>query len=158
MSLDALPYEQTDWNKEVRDNDQVLDATDFNANDTLVSTGSAWIGKSVSEMKTWLGVPSKIYKALINTTGTNPPVPSVLKNTFSGDLTWSRSDVGLLILTSSSSEFTDDKTLVYATMRRSSRSTITVVESSSEVDIRLYNDSDVLADGLDFFISIEVYD
>ena len=121
-------------------------------------SGFGLVEKSVSEMKTLLGLPSKIYKALINTTGTNPPVPLVLKNTFSGDLTWSRSDVGLLTLTSSNSEFTDDKTLVYATMRRSSRSTVTVVESSGEIDIRLYNDSDVLADGLDFFISIEVYE
>ena len=60
MSLKNLSYEQTDWNTETRDNDKVLDATDFQ--DSIpYSDGSVWTGKSVSEMKTLLGLPVDKY-------------------------------------------------------------------------------------------------
>ena len=58
MSLSNLSYEQTDWNTETKDNDQILDATDFQ--DSIpYSDGSAWTGKSTSELKTLLGISSE---------------------------------------------------------------------------------------------------
>lgn len=128
----------------------ILYKTKVNGVDVLIS-------KSVSEMKSLLGVPDKIYKVYLNTTGTNIDA-RVIKNTFSGDLTWSRSDVGVLSLISANSELTDDKTIVHCQMRRTSLGTIVVAEDHYETIFRLYNNSGVLADGLDFFLTIEVYE
>ena len=59
----SLSYEQVDWNKEVQDQDDVLKASDTESGDFAQSDGTNWIPKSVSEMKTLLGVPNKVYRA-----------------------------------------------------------------------------------------------
>lgn len=113
--------------------------------------------QSVAEARSLLGLPSKVYKAYINTTSTTID-PREIENTFLGALTWSRSDVGVLSLVSADSELTDDKTIIHCTMRRTSLATIVVAEDHYETIFRLYNNSGVLTDGLDFFLTIEVYE
>ena len=141
-----------------------LDANDFDAGsyfkveDDGSGTNNVFVPKTIAEMKADLGLPTKTYKALINTTGTNAPVVAILFNNFSGSLTWARSDVGVLTLTSADNELTADKTLIYLTMRRTSLATIVVAEDAHESIFKLYNNAGTLADGLDFFVSIEVYD
>ena len=124
---------------------------------TTVASVPVLISKTVAEMKTVLGLPSKVYKAYINTTSTTID-PREIENTFDGTLTWSRSDVGVLSLVSADSEFTDDKTIIHCTMRRTSLATIVVAEDHYEIIFRLYNNAGALTDGLDFFLTIEVYE
>lgn len=56
----------------------------------------------------------KLYVALIDQAGTNPPSEqTVLINTFTGAITWSRSSAGVYVLNSAGSEFTLGKTAVF---------------------------------------------
>ena len=58
------------------------------------------------------GATYKIYRALLNQTGTNAPVAVVHENTFASALTWTYNDVGDYILTSVGNEFIQPKTTV----------------------------------------------
>ena len=51
------------------------------------------------------------YSAILNQSGTNDPVATVLKNDFSQTLTWSRDSQGIYALTSSAAAFDSNKTI-----------------------------------------------
>ena len=54
----------------------------------------------------------KVYRALLTQTGTDAPLPIVLENTLSGDLTWSYNAAGSYGATLVG-EFTADKTFIF---------------------------------------------
>ncbi len=58
-----------------------------------------------------LNLSYKVYTALLNQTGTQPPVPTILENTL-GDIVWSRSSTGLYEATLMNA-FTVNKTISF---------------------------------------------
>ena len=49
---------------------------------------------TVADFAAQVGVPYKVYTALLTQSGTSAPVATVLENTLSGTITWSYSSVG----------------------------------------------------------------
>lgn len=63
--------------------------------DFLQRKAGAWANRTVSQVKTDLGVPTYArYVALLSQTGTDAPVATVLENTLGGTVVWTRNDVG----------------------------------------------------------------
>ncbi len=63
-----------------------------------------------------VGLPYKVYVALLNQTGTSDPVATILENTFSGvTFTWTRDSAGVYRVTCNGTPFTTDKTTVFLT-------------------------------------------
>lgn len=117
--------------------------------------------QSISEVKSLLGLPSKVYKAFVDCNGTSTPTVTVIKNSFSGTLTWTYSETGVVTLTSGSSEFTINKILILATVNRST--TDRTVEVSRDnvngalITFKTFQTDGNAVDSVDFFVSIEVY-
>lgn len=160
----SLPYEQVDWNKEVQDQDDVLRASDTESGDFAQSDGTKWIPKSVSEMKTLLGLPSKVYKAFVNCSSTSNPTITVIKNTLESDVTWTRDEPGYYTIAVKvagvpSGEFTSGKTIALA-QPKSSNSVFMVSASVGTNSINFLTGAEdgTLTDSLDFYVSIEVYE
>ena len=124
-------------------------------------TGFGLVEKSVSEVKTLLGLPSKVYKAFVNCSSTSNPTVTVIKNTLTSDIAWTRDDTGTYTLAvtsegSPSGEFTSNKTIALCNAKFSDF-TIGVFLATSSIGFYTYNASGDLADSLDFYVSIEVY-
>jgi hypothetical protein len=101
----------------------------------------------------------KIYSALLNQTGTNNPVDTVLENTL-GNIVWTRGGVGYYIATLSGS-FTTNKTTVLFGNPLYSLPPIDIISnlgSINSVDINVISNG-VLTDSLlsNTFIEIRVY-
>jgi hypothetical protein len=56
----------------------------------------------------------KVYTALLNQSGTDAPVPTVLENTL-GEIIWTRNSVGFYTATSSFARFVLNKTICFTT-------------------------------------------
>ena len=158
MSLRNLPYEQTDWNTETRESDQTLDATEFNANDTLVSTGSAWVGKSVSEMKTLLGLPL-VYEAFVDCSAGDPDITTI-KNEIGGSFVFTRGNTGYISLIISNVTLPLDKTIVLAQPFSSSILSPKVslfARGTGNFSFYCSGHDDAGSDGVDFYLTIKKY-
>ena len=57
-------------------------------------------------------LPYKVYTVILNQSGTNAPVPTVLENTFGGDIVWSYSSTGSYLGTLAGA-FTSQKTFFF---------------------------------------------
>jgi hypothetical protein len=134
---------------------------------TLTITSGATNGyvltSNVSGNATWKDLnsilPYKIYSALLNQTGTNNPVDTVLENTL-GNIVWTRGGVGYYIATLSGS-FTTNKTTVLFGNPLYSLPPIDIISnlgSINSVDINVISNG-VLTDSLlsNTFIEIRVY-
>ena len=64
--------------------------------------------------------PYKVYTALINQSGTNAPVSTVIYNDTGSTFTWNYDDVGSYIATSSSPILLSNKTVVFVTAQGNS--------------------------------------
>ena len=89
------------------------------------------------------------YTALLNQTGTNAPVPTVIKNDTGYTYTWARTSIGEYTITASGNAFTNNKTIVFMNLgdysdfpsswARTSDTVITIRTQTS--DDRLVNGS-----------------
>lgn len=83
--------------------------------DFLQRKAGAWANRTVSQVKTDLGVPTYArYVALLTQTGTDAPVATVLENTLGGTVVWTRDDVGVYYATLAGG-FVESKTVVFVT-------------------------------------------
>ena len=69
--------------------------------------------KDVAALSNAINLGYKSYTAIVTQSGLNPPVSTVLQNTIGGTFTWGYTSVGVYTLTSSSSAFTANKTIVF---------------------------------------------
>jgi hypothetical protein len=123
-----------------------------------------WVGRE--DGSAWPAVGYKEYRALISQSFTNAPVATVRIDTIGGSPVWSRSGVGVYVLTNAG-KFTTGKKSLSATQRTSFLGDpmaegiqLTVSETSPNQDIcqlNLYEDG-VANDGLlAYFFTIRVY-
>ena len=166
LKVNLLPRLDSDLVPDAAENVIELDISEL-ADDTFlykttVADVPVLISKTVAEMKAELGLPAKVYKAFVDCNGTNAPTVTVVKNTFTGTMTWSYSETGVVTLTSGSSEFTINKTVILATVNRST--TDRTVEVSRDnvngtlVTFKTFQTDGNPVDSVDFFVSIEVYE
>jgi hypothetical protein len=73
------------------------------------------------------------YTALLNQTGTNAPVATVLSSNLTGTLTWARTAQGTYTLTASVATFTANKTIVFVNPGSNLGSLITWTRTSDTV-------------------------
>ena len=149
-----LSYEQTDWNQEVRDNDQVLDATDFE--DSIpYSDGSVWTGKSASEMKTLLGLPSKLFISKLTFTNNAFAKSSVLENTFEDNWAFARDSTGTYLLASPNAVSKNFKSYHITIFAPESGINLTwAISSVGNITFYTKNDSDELTDATTLGVEI----
>lgn len=107
-----------------------------------------------------VGVQPKVYKAILNQTGTDAPVATVLVNTLGGTVVWTRGDVGAYIGTLVAA-FPGNKTIVLSTdFADPSAGYFSSCYRGTDDAIQVFSfDSDAPADDAlsGFGISIEVY-
>lgn len=105
--------------------------------------------------------PYKVYAILISQTGTNAPVvTTLLENTFTGTITWTRTSAGRYLGTIDSTEFTNLKTGFIITPVGVDLNCAMVSPTSSTVTIDTWVPSSVsFADGQlnETFLEIRVY-
>lgn len=92
-----------------------------------------------------LAIPYKIYNAILTQSGTSAPVATVLQNTLSGTIVWTRGSGGVYLGTLTGA-FTPNKTLVQATnstnkINKVSNTTANYIEISMfDTDVQDYTD------------------
>ncbi len=108
-----------------------------------------------------VGVQPKVYKAILNQTGTDAPVATVLVNTLGGTVVWTRSNPGDYAGTLAAA-FPVAKTLVWSTSQEDPSSGASVYCSpfgdTNTITLLTFS-SDALADGAitPLSVIIEVY-
>ena len=105
-------------------------------------------------IKTLNSVSYKKYVALLNQTGTAAPTSTILDNTLSGIITWSRSATGEYEGTLTG-EFTDNKTFVIITITQSGQ-VLAVRKNNNTVKVYTFTDLGVAIDGYLTNASIEI--
>jgi len=93
----------------------VTETYDINAASPVTGnpTRSATVASIAAEASA-INLGYKSYTALITQSGVTAPVATVLQNTLGGDFTWGYTSAGLYTLTSSTSAFTTNKTILFA--------------------------------------------
>ncbi len=107
-----------------------------------------------------VGVQPKVYKAILNQTGTNAPVATVLVNTLGGTVVWTRSGVGTYLATLAAA-FPADKTIIFSTspvLLEDGESSSAYAGSDDVFNVVSYSSS-VASDGVinQFSVIVEVY-
>ena len=105
-------------------------------------------------IKTYNNVSYKKYIALLNQTGTNDPTATVLENTLSSGITWSRSTTGEYEGTLTG-EFTNNKTFVLITLTQSGQ-VLAGRKTDNKVQVYTFTDLGVAIDGYLTNASIEI--
>ncbi len=166
LTLNLLPRLDSDVAPSETNNALIISLSDLEDDTILYKTKvdgvDALISKSVSEMKSLLGLPSKVYKAFVDCNGTNAPTVTILKNTFTGTMTWAWSETGVITLTSTNSEFTINKTHILASVNRlNTDRTVNVSRDNSLgalIAFKTFQTDGNAVDNVDFFLTIEVYE
>ena len=118
---------------------------------------------SIATVANSLNLGYTLYSALITQTGTNAPTAVVLQNTITGTLTWTRTQVGVYVLTSNLTPFTANKVQVFINNGGPTTtfgSTVWTRETTSYIGIKTFSQStglnadDLLSDGS---IEIRIY-
>jgi len=138
--------------------------TDKTAVDSLTPTNEGEALKAVADyvdQEIATVRPYKIYAILISQTGTNDPVvTTVLENTFTGTITWTRTSTGRYLGTIDTTEFTNLKTGFIITPISVDLNYGMFSPSSSTVTLDTWSPSSVaFADGQlnETFLEIRVY-
>jgi hypothetical protein len=92
-------------------------------------------------------ITPKIYKVLLNQTGTNAPVATVIKNNLSGLPVWSRTNPGIYRLTLNG-EFNTLNTTIYCGNQFNNTGTLIIIKaavaSANQVEIQTWRFNDLL--------------
>jgi len=115
---------------------------------------------SIATIANSLNLGYTVYSALLTQSGTAAPVATVLQNTITGTLTWTRSGVGDYLLTSNGTPFTDNKVQVFVNNGAPISTTSSIKwtrASTSQIGIKTFAQSTgLVADDLLLSGSIEI--
>ena len=142
---------------EIRDTLGVTSAEDYDNGDFIQSDGTNWVGKSVSEMKTLLGLPSKLFISKLTFTNTSFCKSSVLENTFEGNWAFTKDSTGVYILTSPNAISKNLKGYQITIFSPESGINLTwSISSVGNITFNTKNDSDVLTDATTLGVEITI--
>lgn len=99
-----------------------------------------------------------VYTALLNQSGTDAPVATVLENTLGGDVIWSYVDVGAYFATLAG-VFLENKTWMMITTGGSLNSAFSIIiyrNTNSQIEVDTYDDTENPANGILLNNSVEI--
>jgi len=115
---------------------------------------------SIATIANSLNLGYTVYSALLTQSGTAAPVATVLQNTITGTLTWTRSGPGDYLLTSNGTPFTANKVQVFVNNGAPTSTTSSIKwtrASTSQIGIKTFAQSTgLVADDLLLSGSIEI--
>ena len=110
---------------------------------------------SIASLANSINLGYTVYAALISQTGTAAPVATVLQNTTSGTIAWTRDSAGIYTATASSAIFTANKTAVIINQGSSSSTSNIEWASGTTSTVTIDTTADgVLTVG---FIEVRIY-
>jgi hypothetical protein len=113
------------------------------ANTADVAVTQNFTASSIAALASVSALGYKSYTAIISQTGTAAPVATVLQNTIGGTFTWGYTSVGVYTVTSSSSGFTANKTIVFTNDSDRLHGVGWIANSNSLVTITAAQDSGI---------------